>query len=119
MKRFIRTFLAVTIVSAGYAADNDNLASKKEQYLHLKKAFVNPVDNPSLPRVLIIGDSISIGYTVPLRKKLQDKANIHRRPQPKRPDLNVRRYMSKVVYPNDSVHIGVFRHDFVKGHHFR
>ncbi|CAN5256928.1 SGNH/GDSL hydrolase family protein [soil metagenome] len=34
-------------------------------------------DVPNLPRVLIIGDSISIGYTPPLRKLLKDKANVH------------------------------------------
>ena len=41
-------------------------------------AFDNPVDNPDLPRVLIIGDSISIGYTPRVRKLLQGKANVHR-----------------------------------------
>jgi acyl-CoA thioesterase-1 len=35
-------------------------------------------DNPDLPRVLLIGDSISIGYTLPVREKLQDEANVHR-----------------------------------------
>ena len=40
--------------------------------------FDNPVDNPDLPRVLIIGDSISIGYTPRVRKLLQNKANVHR-----------------------------------------
>jgi acyl-CoA thioesterase-1 len=47
---------------------------------HLKNPLANPKDNPALPRVLIIGDSISIGYTVPVRKLLQDKANVHRPP---------------------------------------
>lgn len=37
-------------------------------------------DQPGLPRVLIIGDSISIGYTSPVRELLKDKANIHRIP---------------------------------------
>ena len=37
-------------------------------------------DVPGLPRVLIIGDSISIGYTLPLRAKLKSKANVHRIP---------------------------------------
>ena len=37
-------------------------------------------DVPGLPRVLIIGDSISIGYTVPVRKLLEGKANVHRIP---------------------------------------
>jgi acyl-CoA thioesterase-1 len=45
---------------------------------HLIDAMTNPVDDPKLPRVLIIGDSISIGYTVPVRKQLQGKANVHR-----------------------------------------
>lgn len=35
-------------------------------------------DTPGLPRVLLIGDSISIGYTVPVRQMLQGKANVHR-----------------------------------------
>ena len=40
--------------------------------------FDNPVDNSALPRVLIIGDSISIGYTPRVRKLLKGKANVHR-----------------------------------------
>ena len=35
-------------------------------------------DNPALPRVLLIGDSISIGYTLPVRELLNGKANLHR-----------------------------------------
>jgi hypothetical protein len=35
-------------------------------------------DDPKLPRVLLIGDSISMGYTVPVRQKLAGKANVHR-----------------------------------------
>ena len=42
------------------------------------KPFDNPVDDPTLPRVLIIGDSISIGYTPRVRKLLKGKANVHR-----------------------------------------
>ena len=37
-------------------------------------------DNPNLPRVLIIGDSISIGYTIPVREILEEFANVHRPP---------------------------------------
>ncbi|MBI1367320.1 MAG: SGNH/GDSL hydrolase family protein [Planctomycetes bacterium] len=44
-----------------------------------KDSAMKPVkDDPKLPRVLIIGDSISIGYTVPVRALLQGKANVHR-----------------------------------------
>ncbi len=37
-------------------------------------------DDPSLPRILIIGDSISRGYTLPVRKALAGKVNVHRAP---------------------------------------
>ncbi|MFT7487654.1 MAG: dienelactone hydrolase, partial [Candidatus Promineifilaceae bacterium] len=40
--------------------------------------FANPEDDPALARVLIIGDSISIGYTAGVRKLLSGKANVHR-----------------------------------------
>lgn len=35
-------------------------------------------DDPALPRVLLIGDSISIGYTLPTRAILTGKTNVHR-----------------------------------------
>lgn len=38
-------------------------------------------DTPGLPRVLLIGDSISIGYTLPVRELLRGKANVHRIPE--------------------------------------
>ena len=58
-------------------------ASKEELYQgpEFKKAFSNPKDDPKLPRVLLIGDSISIGYTVDVRKNLAGKANVHRIPR--------------------------------------
>jgi lysophospholipase L1-like esterase len=37
-------------------------------------------DKPGLPRVLLIGDSISISYTLPVRKLLDGEANVHRVP---------------------------------------
>jgi acyl-CoA thioesterase-1 len=38
-------------------------------------------DDPALPRVLLIGDSISMGYTLPVRELLKGKANLHRIPE--------------------------------------
>ena len=35
-------------------------------------------DTPGLPRVLLIGDSISMGYTLPVRTRLKGVANVHR-----------------------------------------
>lgn len=43
-------------------------------------AFAKVVDQPGLPRVLLIGDSISIGYTVPVQEQLKKRANVHRIP---------------------------------------
>jgi acyl-CoA thioesterase-1 len=43
-------------------------------------AFASVRDDPALPRVLLIGDSISIGYTLPVRTALAGAANVHRIP---------------------------------------
>ena len=48
-----------------------------------KKRKPNPALQPiedvaGLPRVLLIGDSISIGYTLPTRALMKGKANVHR-----------------------------------------
>lgn len=37
-------------------------------------------DDPELPRVLLIGDSVSRGYTQAVRKEMKGEANIHRAP---------------------------------------
>ena len=50
-------------------------------YAQPKKGPLVPIkDNPNLPRVLLIGDSISIGYTLTTRESLKNKANLHRIP---------------------------------------
>ncbi len=51
-------------------------AAKKK----IHPSLVKVKDDPSLPRVLLIGDSISMGYTVPVRERLKGKANVHRIP---------------------------------------
>jgi lysophospholipase L1-like esterase len=58
-----------------------------------KMAAVNPSlvpiqDVAGLPRVLIIGDSISMGYTLPVRERLKEVANVHRIPQNGGPTKN-------------------------------
>lgn len=44
------------------------------------KAMKDVQDVPGLPRVLLIGDSISIAYTIPVRELLKGKANVHHIP---------------------------------------
>ncbi len=41
-------------------------------------AYASVTDVAGLPRVLLLGDSISIGYTVPVRERLAGRANVHR-----------------------------------------
>lgn len=43
-------------------------------------AYVPVKDVPGLPRVLLIGDSISVGYTLDTRQLLKGVANVHRIP---------------------------------------
>lgn len=46
---------------------------------NFSKANQAPVtDDPNLPRVMIIGDSISVGYTDEVRRLLAGKVNVHR-----------------------------------------
>ena len=42
--------------------------------------FAWVADEPALPRVLLLGDSISISYTVPVRRLLSGVATVHRAP---------------------------------------
>src|SRR6185436_1919626 len=51
-------------------------------------SFERVTDDPKLPRVLLIGDSISMGYTIPVRQLLQGKANVHRIPENGGPTTN-------------------------------
>ena len=56
-------------------ADNVSVKPKAKP---VDPTMVEITDTPNLPRVLLIGDSISIGYTLPVRQLLQGKANVHR-----------------------------------------
>lgn len=70
--KFLPTCLAILASLTGWA-----LAQAPKDP---KPATDGIKDTPGLPRVLIIGDSISIGYTQPVRDLLKDKANVHRIP---------------------------------------
>jgi len=69
-----------TSLSAGFAAENPKKDAAKRRAAKRKAVFQAPQDDPKLPRVLLIGDSISIGYTLPTRKLLSGRANLHRIP---------------------------------------
>lgn len=53
---------------------------KKDKLARKSTAWDYVKDDPALPRVLLIGDSVSRGYTLSTRKHLAGKANVHRAP---------------------------------------
>ena len=63
---------------------------------HHKRDFVKGVstawdfvaDDPKLPRILLVGDSVSRGYTLAVRAALAGKANVHRAPENCGPTAN-------------------------------
>lgn len=69
-KRFFVTVLGTVAMLAG-----DGMGQRK-----VNPVFAPVEDAEGLPRVLLIGDSISIGYTLGVRKLLEGKANVHRPP---------------------------------------
>ena len=74
--------LTLKLLPAAKDAKKQQLAQKA--VTKQKEKRPNPMDaiedDPELPRVLLIGDSISIGYTLPVRELLRDRANVHRPP---------------------------------------
>lgn len=78
------TLLLVSALTAPLSADNVKAKAPKAP----NPALAPIQDKPGLPRVLIIGDSISIGYTLPTRALLESKANVHRIPQNGGPTTN-------------------------------
>jgi acyl-CoA thioesterase-1 len=69
-----------SVAHAQTATDTEKAPKKKATARTATKnpAFEEPEINPTLPNVLLLGDSISIGYMVPVRKKLAGVANVFR-----------------------------------------
>jgi lysophospholipase L1-like esterase len=76
-------FVRVLALAAIFLPAVDGFSQQAEPKKKARKT--NPVlakieDDPALPRVLLVGDSISLGYTLATRERLQGKANLHRIP---------------------------------------
>ena len=57
-------------------------AKKRAKQPRKLPATLAPIEDVAgLPRVLLIGDSISIGYTLPVRELMKGTANVHRPPE--------------------------------------
>jgi lysophospholipase L1-like esterase len=61
---------------------------KREKVAGTSNAWDFVQDDPRLPRVLLIGDSVSRGYTLAVRKLLAGQANVHRAPENCGPTAN-------------------------------
>lgn len=72
--RSFSVFFLVMLVGASCFAQE----AKKKVRRPPNPAYAPVKDDPDLPRVLLLGDSISIGYTIPVRAALAGKANVHR-----------------------------------------
>ena len=67
------------VLAPGLADQGLGQAKKAQPPQRRPSPALAPVeDETDLPRVLLIGDSISIGYTQPTRAALAGKANVHR-----------------------------------------
>lgn len=82
--------LPAFLIGMGLAslAQNQPAAAPATKVDPERAAFDKVVDDGKLPRVLLIGDSISIGYTLPVRELLHGKANVHRIPTNGGPTTN-------------------------------
>lgn len=70
--------LAAMMVPGGWAVAQ----TAKEKAKARRDAMIAQVEDVAgLPRVLLLGDSISMGYTVKVRELLKGKANVHRPPE--------------------------------------
>ena len=76
-------------------------------------------DDPNLPRVMIIGDSISVGYTDEVRRLLAGKANVHRVAGNAGPSSSGVQMMAEWLAPTngawDVIHFNFGLHDLKLG----
>lgn len=77
-RSWIAAVVAIVLSLSGVLSAQDGKPAATRPARPANPAFVPIEDDPALPRVLLIGDSISIGYTLPTRERLQGKANVHR-----------------------------------------
>src|SRR5688572_17205641 len=78
MRLLAALLLSLSLTSTLFAQDDANEPTTKPAKKVAHPSFVDVKDDPTLPRVLLIGDSISMGYTLDVRKLLAGKANVHR-----------------------------------------
>lgn len=107
---FLAVALALTQSISAQGADSKNQTKPATQQ---DPAFEPVQDQAGLPRVLLIGDSISIGYTIPVRTLLKGKANVHRIPENGGPTITGLKNIEKWIGTSkwDVIHFNWGLHD--------
>jgi predicted esterase/lysophospholipase L1-like esterase len=76
----VACLLLLTLTPLSWAQGRETKAAGKKKK-ETPEAYKPIEDDPTLPRVLLIGDSISVGYTLPTREAMIGIANVHRIPE--------------------------------------
>jgi len=84
----------------------DKAAGKETAWDYVK-------DDPKLPRLLIIGDSISRGYTLATRRALKGRVNVHRAPENCGPTKNALNKLSSGTSTHLELWLGKERWDVI------
>lgn len=108
--RILSSLFVISIVAASFVHAETKPAKRTPN-----PAFAPVEDVAGLPRVLLIGDSISIGYTLGVRDLLKGKANVHRIPTNGGPSsngvANLKAWLGESKW--DVVHFNFGLHDLV------
>ena len=109
----LRLALATLLIASLVSAVAQTATPKATKPAKKDPAMEPVTDLPGLPRVLLIGDSISIGYTVPVRDLLKGKANVHRILENGGPTPNGTAKLTKWLGTNqwDVIHFNFGLHD--------
>ncbi len=75
---FRKFAVSLFLLTLGIGVGSAQQKGKKKPVKRINPAMAAVKDVEGLPRVLLVGDSISIGYTVPVRELMAGKANVHR-----------------------------------------
>ena len=119
MKSKLRSLaLVVTSLAAllsSFAIAQDTAPAKGPTAKVVRPELVPIADVVDLPCVLLLGDTVSVGYTLPTRKLLDGKANVHRNaittalkePPPSKPTTNKTSKGFRVFTCGHSFHVWI------------
>ena len=110
------TILSLAVVSGSVVATAAEPKQAQKKKRPPSPVFAAIADDAKLPRVLLIGDSISIGYTLATREALAGKANLHRAPTNCGPTIRGLEGLDKWLGDGrwDVIHFNLGLHDLRK-----